>query len=138
MQINKKVKICDNCKKEKIIWKRFQGKKLCKECSFLFIKPKKIKKVSNKSRDLHKLYSELRLKFLSVPGNDVCNAKLPGCFFKEHLTIHHKKGRGKYYLDASTWVTLCFNCHRYIEDHPAEAMEMGLTETRLKRDDNNN
>ena len=133
--MNTKLKTCVGCGQEKVIWKRIDGARYCKDCAYSINKPKAIKVTSYKMKPLHQLYSVMRKEFLEQPGNDVCNAQLPGCTFSTHLTIHHKKGRGKYYLDNTTWVTLCMNCHMYVETHPQEAVELGFTETRLKRED---
>jgi predicted HNH restriction endonuclease len=45
--------------------------------------------------------------------------------------VHHKKGRGKYHLDTSTWLPVCRNCHEWIETHPEDAKELGYSETRI-------
>lgn len=39
--------------------------------------------------------------------------------------VHHKKGRGKYLLDVSTWLAVCRSAHNYIHDNPKEAEEKG-------------
>lgn len=73
-------------------------------------------------------------------------AKLNSQFKKEHPTcearvnqyctfyaseVHHKRGRGEYFLDVSTWLSVCRTCHVYITDHPKEAIERGWSESRL-------
>lgn len=39
--------------------------------------------------------------------------------------IHHKKGRGKYLLDVSTWMAVSRTGHDWIHAHPKEAYEKG-------------
>jgi len=136
--IKPKLKTCAACGEEKIIWKNFEGNKYCKNCWYRKEPPKyptksTIKPVSDKRKPLDELYSVLRRRFLSEPGRQCCAAKLPGCqgCGSENLTIHHKRGRGKYYLDPTTWVQLCFNCHRWVEEHPDEAKELNLSESRV-------
>jgi hypothetical protein len=79
------------------------------------------------------MYTVLRKAFFLEPKNQYCHAHLSGCTGnrQEYLTVHHKKGRGKYFLDVSTWLSACFNCHQWIETHPEEAKELGLSESRL-------
>lgn len=40
--------------------------------------------------------------------------------------IHHTLKRGKHYLDESTWIAVCCQCHRWIHSHPKEARKLGL------------
>jgi len=48
-----------------------------------------------------------------------------------HATdVHHKHGRGVYHLEISTWLPVCRNCHMWIEEHPAEAYELGFSGSR--------
>lgn len=51
-----------------------------------------------------------------------CNGELPA------LEIHHKRGRGPYLNDTSTFLGVCSKCHGYIESHPKWAKEEGLSE----------
>lgn len=138
-----KLKLCAGCDELKPIWKNFEGNKFCKNCwakkSYKNIKPAaqyRLKPVSDKKRAEDVLYSRLRKEFLDKPENATCKAKLPGCMgvFKQDLTVHHRKGRGKYYLDASTWIPLCLSCHEWVETHPKEAREMGLSGSKIADD----
>jgi hypothetical protein len=48
-----------------------------------------------------------------------------------HATdVHHKKGRGKYHLDVTTWLPVCRNCHAWIELNPIDAVELGFSDSR--------
>lgn len=50
--------------------------------------------------------------------------------------IHHKEGRGGLLLlDESRWASACGDCHRYITEHPAEAIERGWSLPRIGRGD---
>lgn len=73
-------------------------------------------------------YSQERKKYLS--NNPMCHAKIYKCTQKA-TDVHHKKGRGKYHLDTSTWLPVCRNCHDWIETHPEDSKELGFSETRI-------
>lgn len=137
--IQAKLKTCAACGDEKVIWKNDGGNKYCKDCWYKKspVKfPKKtgvLKLSSEKRKPLDQLYSKLRKDFLSQPENSTCRAKLPCCIKTTglNLTVHHTKGRGKYYLDSTTWIPLCLTCHQWVEEHPALAKELNLSQTRL-------
>lgn len=40
--------------------------------------------------------------------------------------VHHGKGRGKYYLDTSTWHALSSKAHAWVHANPKEAELVGL------------
>jgi hypothetical protein len=133
--IQPKKKICDSCETEQIIWKNHNGNKYCKPCwlkqSFSPL-PKKtnksIKPKADKQDPLDKLYSVMRIKFLQeYPG---CQARLQGCTLQS-TDVHHKKGRGLYYLDKNTWLSVCRSCHNWIENNPAEAKELNFSLNRI-------
>lgn len=137
--IKPKLKTCAACGHDKVIWKNFEGNKFCKDCWFkqepvkIPTPSKALKPVSDKRKPLDQLYSKLRVEFLSLPENFTCRAKLPGCMRTtgQDLTIHHTKGRGKFYLDTTTWIPLCLTCHRWVEEHPTQAKELELSQTRI-------
>jgi hypothetical protein len=105
----------------------------CKKCTTKDYKPiaktqTKIKPVSTKlSRELRK-YSSLREQFLR--NHPICQAKVK-CRGKLATEVHHKRGRGKYLLDTTTWLATCHDCHCWIEINVREAKELGLSENRL-------
>ena len=69
-------------------------------------------------------YSKQRKEYLY--NHNICHAKINKCSL--HATeVHHKKGRGKYHLDTSTWLPVCRNCHTWIETNPQEAYELGFS-----------
>jgi len=40
-------------------------------------------------------------------------------------TVHHKKGRGIYTADRTTFMRVCIPCHNYIENNKSWARKMG-------------
>ena len=123
-------KICYKCNEEKYIYKNIAGKKYCKQCAYSVQKPKKIKQVSVKKQKTDVEYSTLRKEFLS--NYSFCLAKLTNCtgFATE---VHHKSGRsGDNYLNTDTWLPICRSCHTWITEHSREAIELGLSDSRLK------
>jgi hypothetical protein len=137
--IKAKLKTCSGCGQEKPIWKNFEGNKFCKECwsrkALAKMPPQStaLKPVSDKRKPLDQLYFKLRKEFLELPENFSCRAKLPGCMHAtgQDLTIHHTKGRGKYYLQTDTWIPLCLACHHWVEEHPLMAKELMLSQSRI-------
>ena len=87
-----------------------------------------MKKVSKKLAQEQRKYSKLRKTWLAE--HPMCQAKINKCTLKS-TDVHHKKGRGKYLLDVSTWLSVCRPCHNYIEEHPEEAIELGFSEKRI-------
>jgi len=133
-----KEKICSNCGESRVIWKNYEGEKYCKYCwgatkaamdAGKPLKPRaKIKPKSAKQSKLDIIYSQLRKIFLT--DHPVCQANLAGCTH-EATDVHHKKGRGKWYLVIKTWMPLCRSCHKWIEEHPIEATELGYRESKI-------
>ena len=86
-----------------------------------------IRKVSAKLSKANSEYSKIRKVYLTK--HPVCHAKIHQCSL--HATdVHHKKGRGKYHLDTTTWLPVCRNCHNWIETNPADAIELGFSDSR--------
>jgi hypothetical protein len=86
-----------------------------------------IKKVSAKLSKINSEYSQIRKVYLTE--HPVCHAKIHKCSL--HATdVHHKKGRGKYHLDVTTWLPVCRNCHAWIELNPIDAVELGFSDSR--------
>jgi hypothetical protein len=127
--ITPKLKKCAGCSQLKHIWKSHKKDKYCKECWYTIEKPKSISPVSAKRRVEMDEYSKRRLAFLAL--HQACQAKLVGCTGPS-TDVHHKAGRvGDNYLNMNTWLAVCRDCHTYIETHPEEAKELGLSESRL-------
>ena len=129
-----KLKVCSKCGKEKVIWKTLGRERFCKQCWSTQlvkqpIKQKRISPLSSKLAKLRKEYSILRLKYLS--DNPNCLASLPGCT-RIATDVHHMQGRGLYFLDITTWLAVCRNCHVIIETNPELAKELKLSKSRLQ------
>lgn len=132
-----KKKICSQCGKEKYIWKNSEGERYCQSCwhSIKYStlgKPTSVKKPlaprSSKRVKLDNEYSQLRKIYLTK--HPMCEASLPQCT-QNATDIHHKKGRGKYYLVVNTWMAVCRTCHNWIETHPIEATDLGFRESKI-------
>lgn len=124
-----KLKTCNGCQQKKTIWKSHGKEKYCKECWYKIEKPKSISPVSNKKKTEMDSYTKLRDAFLFIKPN--CEAKLVGCTIKS-TDIHHKAGRvGDNYLKVGTWIAVCRSCHRWIEENPDAAKDLGLSQNRL-------
>lgn len=126
-----KKKTCAGCNQEKYIWKADGRLKYCKECWYRTgvakqptIKSKPIRQRSKKKTSLDSVYTEMRKSFMEK--HPMCQAKLNKCSINS-TDVHHKKGRGPSYLDVTTWLSVCRTCHIYIEEHPKEAIELGLS-----------
>ena len=136
--IQAKLKTCAGCNEPKHIWKSDGKDKYCKECWYKVQPPKgmpkptkKPKPISDKMSQQLDKYSKKREVFLII--NSTCEAKLIGC---THVAtdIHHKAGRiGQLLLRLSNWLAVCRSCHRWIEENPNEAKELGLSESRLNK-----
>lgn len=133
--IKAKKKLCDNCSTEQFIWKNDKGSRYCKSCWLKYKssetiplkKRKYINPVSKKTQVLNDAYKPIRRDF--ILSNSICQAALPGC--TSYATdVHHKKGRGKYMLAMKTWLSVCRQCHIWIELNPNEAIELGFSEKR--------
>lgn len=87
-----------------------------------------MRKYSKKRSKLNSEYSKLRKEHLE--SHPICQAKIFDCSINS-TDIHHTKGRGKYLNDTSTWLSVCRNCHNWIEEHPEEARELGFSKIRI-------
>lgn len=75
-----------------------------------------IKKVSDKQAKLKAVYNIAASQFKKA--KPACMARLHGC---TGITsdVHHLfsgASRSKYYLDQTTWITVCVSCHHLIHD----------------------
>ena len=89
------------------------------------VKPIRFKSKKMVAKDL--VYSMLRKDFLTKKPN--CEAHLDGCNLQS-TDVHHKKGRGEYHLKVDTWLSVCRQCHIWIEEHPKKSIELGLSTKR--------
>lgn len=99
--------------------------------------PKKVykapNKVSEKRKELNKEYFALVEQFKI--DNPKCKANVNEYCTENTDDPHHRKGRGVYLLDTTTWLPVCRSCHSYIEAHPNEAIQKGWSESRLAKDE---
>jgi hypothetical protein len=86
------------------------------------IKRKAIPRQSEKRKVLDKEYSKLRKAFLTENPKCAVFPDLPSD------QVHHRKSRGKYLNDVSTWSAVSAEGHRWIHDNPKAAKERGLLE----------
>ena len=94
-------------------------------------KQKAIPKFSKKREEENEIYFEQREKFLAAKKK--CEANLPGCT-KKAVEVHHMIGRsGANFLDTETWAAVCRSCHKFLEENPIEAKELGLSVSRLSK-----
>jgi len=93
---------------------------------------KAIPKFSKKMVEELKKYVPLKRKFLKE--HPICECGRNEC--KRPATdIHHKKGRiGTLLNDVRFWLPVARICHKWIEEHPKEATELGLTISRHTND----
>jgi hypothetical protein len=130
-----KLKTCDGCQKETVIWKNHEGFKYCKYCwscqkainSDSSQKPTdyKIPQVSSKRAKKDAEYTKLRQRYLTE--NPLCMIKGPNC--THYATdVHHSfagSNRDAFYLVQSTWFAVCRADHNMIHENPADARIMG-------------
>ena len=130
-----KLKECDACGKQSIIWKNHEGFKYCKYCwscqkainSDSSQKPTdyKIPQVSSKRKKQDAEYLKLRERFLTE--NPICQVSVAGCM-NGSTDVHHKfagSNREAFYLVQSTWLAVCRNCHNFLHLNPKLSREMG-------------
>jgi len=85
-----------------------------------------LRKVSNKRLTGLALYYVLRATFLS--NNPQCAM----CQKWDDLDLHHRRGRGKYLNDVSTFVPLCRKCHNKVHSRPKWARANGWLISKFK------
>ena len=78
-----------------------------------------MKRISETRKIALKTYSTLRRSFLAeLPLCEVCARA-------KSTDVHHRKGRGKFYLDVESWLAVCRSCHDRIHSSPIWAREQG-------------
>jgi hypothetical protein len=132
-----KLKKCKNpeCNNEFLLFNSL--KPYCSpQCEKACVKRKHIKKVSDKRKVENKLYSELRIDFLSLPENQICFIK--DCY-EPADTIEHLKGRKGYadqwardnkitlYLDVRFWAPCCLEHNLELEKNPELSKQYQLS-----------
>ncbi len=140
--IKKKIGKCIDCNSERLV------PLIAKRCQFHYweyrqktkgkkepIMRKRIAPISEKMKQNKALYLVVRNEFLG--SHKKCEAGLENC---SHVSteVHHKKGRGTHLLDVGTFIAVCRSCHNWIETHPKEAKELGLSQSRLTHETETN
>jgi len=150
-----KLKICSVCNDPCVLW--VSTPKMCRNCAVLSKAKEKqqqarltqtedgaeakvfpvkkyqtvqIKKVSTRQQRLNTAYN-VQAKVYKK-NNPVCKARVK-CIGSQTTDVHHKKGRGEYLLDESTWLPVCRECHNWINENNKQAMALGLCESRLSK-----
>lgn len=127
-----KSKPCGSCSKLSKLWQSHPPR--CKACAQrqkpVVVKKRNtpIKKASDKQTRLNAAYSALRKVFLAQ--HPVCQIKVK-CQGDIATDIHHKKSRGQYLLDSTTFISVCRNCHSWCHENDAEARALGFIESKL-------
>lgn len=83
----------------------------------------RLARVSVKRRAEEILYHAMRAAFLHA--RPYC--QFLRCFRKSR-DVHHKRGRGKYYLDERTWMAICRWHHDWIHDNMRAAESLGYVQ----------
>ena len=128
-----KLKECDGCHKETVIWKNHEGYRYCKLCWSCHNskdnaqKPTKsaISQVSSKRKKKDQEYLKLRNRFLT--DFSLCQIAVKGCSINA-TDVHHTyagANRDAFYLIQSTWLAVCRNRHDWIHAHPKESRAFG-------------
>lgn len=83
-----------------------------------------LRKVSSARAIANRVYGDKRRVFMLA--NPMCQVRTAHCSI--HATdVHHRLGReGKNFLDVSTFLATCRECHTWIHQHPNQARELGL------------
>ncbi len=99
-----------------------------------------IRKRSRKGAQRDRIYSDKRKWFLANPDNSRCPVAASGLIldeegnlrphFRATVQVHHKKGRGKYYLDEMTFLGVSAKGHRWIHDNVKESYARGWMQSR--------
>lgn len=117
-----KQKQCTICLKNVPLWST--SLKCCKDCYFRMPENKrmiakqttKIPVKSERRKGEDRLYQAKRILYLTE--HKYCEANIVGCTWNA-IDIHHTRfgaDRQKYYLDETTWKSVCRECHRMIHD----------------------
>ena len=122
---------CANCYQVKPIWKNDRGNRFCKACWLkISSTTKAIPKRSPKKIKLDYNYSKVRMNFLSQ--HPLCQAKIYGLCTNTATEIHHKKGReGELLINPEFFLSVCRQCHEWIENNPNLSKDLGFSISRI-------
>ena len=92
--------------------------------------PKEIPKESDSMKEIKKELKKRYPEFLKK--RPLCEAKMQGCTGRSEC-VHHKNGRLKdNILNEKTWMAVCKNCNRVIEEQDALAREKGFKKSKFQ------
>ena len=92
---------------------------------------KRIKPRSTKRVKQEREYAKLAKEYLA--SHLYCQAKLDGCMVVAS-EVHHRQGKiGNLLTDTTNFMAICRHCHNFITEHSKEAIEMGLSKSRLHK-----
>lgn len=129
MPIKHKVGTCTVCQSENVM---LMAKKCLNSPNYCYQKSRQktvspIRKTSKKLATKLIEYKKAKTQFLTE--NNIC--AFPGCESTD-VQLHHAKGRcGALLIDVNHFRALCDTHHRYVEENPVMAKEMGLSGDRL-------
>ena len=88
-----------------------------------------IRKVSTKRAKERRLYRKLRAEYLSKNIYcAACQVRFFGRRSARATTIHHTRGTiGRLLNMTEFWIGVCMDCHMWIDRHPVQARNLGLT-----------
>jgi hypothetical protein len=90
-----------------------------------------VKPIPKKTASREELDKEYRkLVKVMLKENDQCEVKLPGCTGKAQGLHHIVKRNKKNMCDRNNLLRACNSCNSYIENHPLEALEMGVSKSK--------
>lgn len=88
--------------------------------------PVRMKAKSSKTAARDRRYSAERAVFLSE--RPWCEVTIEHVCPGRASEVHHKAGRGSgVFFDHDLWLPACHEGHAYLTNHPAEAIEAGLS-----------
>lgn len=95
------------------------------------MKKTRLRPISDKRAKEQAEYRKLRKEYLSL--NRTCEAgitlvanDIDSKCTKWATQVHHRYKRRKNLNNVNTWLPVCFNCHKWIEDHKGRARELNL------------
>lgn len=94
--------------------------------------PKKKEKKSDTRKDEEKEYKKIVKEMFA--SSVLCELKVPGVCTKMAEGLHHQAKRGANYLNKKYLKRACNACNRWAEDHPKEAIELGISVSKFEPD----
>lgn len=93
-------------------------------------KATRINEFSPQRQKLDAIYSILRREWM--PHNKTCVAHFAGCTRKATEVHHMYKRSGFWLIIVKLWMPLCRSCHRRATKHSKEAIDAGVSVSRLQ------